>query len=853
MNFREYLAGCVRDKRPVIIDGGMGTMIQAAGITDYGAPEELNLSRPELIRSIHGAYLEAGADIITANTFGCGPIKLQGASITTAEAAHAGIRLVKEALQPAGGAEHYAAFDMGPTGALLEPLGDLSFEAAYNSFAVAARAAEEAGADLVIIETMSDLYEAKAAILAVKENTGLPILVSASFQPNLRTLTGADAETAAVYLEALSPDAIGWNCGGGLDDAARLTRDFCRVSRLPVLVQPNAGLPVVEAGRAVYKLSPGDFARAQAAHYREGAILLGGCCGTTPAHIAALVRSLRTLDGSGRSLDGSGGSLDGSGRSLNGSGRSLDGSGRSRAAPGPAEEPATRVCSGRAMVEIGGKAGPVIIGERINPTGKKRYKEALLAGDTAFILDEAEAQIRAGAHILDLNLGLPGIDEAAMVEQALGLLQKTFAAPLEIDSSEPAVLERALRKYNGKALVNSVNGKQAVMDAVFPLIAQYGGVVVALTLDDTGIPPTAEGRLAIADRILAEAARYGIPHEDILIDTLTLTVSSQQEEALENLRAIGLVKARYGHLGVKTLLGVSNISFGLPRRDIVNSRFFAMALYAGLDACIINPLSEDMMQTWRAYRTLAGFDGNCLDYIGRYAGTIAASAAAAPLTGSAVCAEPRAQTTTLHEIIIKGYKDRSAEAARELLKTTAPLDIINGHIVPALDIVGAEYEAGRSFLPQLLLSAATVQAAFEVIKAAMAAAGTVQEIRGPVVLATVHGDIHDIGKNIVKALLENYGFGVIDLGKNVPPETVVETVLSKDIKLLGLSALMTTTVASMEKTIAALRKALAEQGKSCIVMVGGAVLTADYARQIGADYYAKDALASVAVAQKVFG
>jgi 5-methyltetrahydrofolate--homocysteine methyltransferase len=490
----------------------------------------------------------------------------------------------------------------------------------------------------------------------------------------------------------------------------------------------------------------------------------------------------------------------------------------------------------------------VIIGERINPTGKKKCKEALLIGNMQFVLDEAASQIERGAHILDVNVGLPGIDEGGTMALAVSLLQKTFPVPLQIDSSEPAVIERTLRYYNGKALVNSVNGKQETMDAVFPLIKKYGGAVVALTLDETGIPPTVAGRFAIAERIISEAAKYGISPADILIDTLTLTVSSQQDEALETLKAIALIKEKYGAKGVKTVLGVSNISFGLPRREIVNSRFFAMALYAGLDACIINPLSGDMLQTYHAYRALAGFDKNCGSYIEHYADTVAANELVRPASVPSAAAE----AADLRQIIIKGYKDRAGEATRDLLKTLAPLDVINTYIVPALDVVGAEFESGRFFLPQLLLSADTVSCAFEEIKAAFAASGETRKSAGTIALATVYGDIHDIGKNIVKALLENYGYTVIDLGKNVSAETIIETVITQHVKLVGLSALMTTTVANMEKTIAALKAAAAANGETCVIMAGGAVLTAEYAKKIGADYYAKDALAAIAIAKEVF-
>jgi 5-methyltetrahydrofolate--homocysteine methyltransferase len=843
-SFRDFFKKRIDAGLPLILDGGMGTMIQAAladlatqgsALPAYSTPDELNVKQPDIIKAIHRAYLEAGSDILTTNTFGATPIKMKRSGVKAVDAVKAGVQIAREAcseLAPGLESPRFVAFDIGPTGKLLEPLGDLSFDEAYDNFAEVARAAESAGADLVIIETMSDLYELKAAALAVKGNTSLPFFASATFQQNLRTLTGADAETAATYLEALRPLALGWNCGGSLEDAKKLVAEFCRCSRFPVLAQPNAGLPHIIEGKTVYKVEAAEFAAAQVEHYRLGALVLGGCCGTTPAHIQAMKEALEKEAAAHRP-----------------------------SAPLPA--PATRICSGALSVEIGGANGPVIIGERINPTGKKRFKEALLAGDASdYIMDEAEAQIDAGAQILDLNVGVPGLDEAAVMEESVLMLQETIKTPLQIDSSDAKVLEAAMRRYNGKPLVNSVNGKRAVMDVVFPLVAKYGGAVVALCLDDGGIPPTAEGRLAIADTLIKEAARYDIPPNDIVIDTLTLSASAPPEggTALETVRAIALIKAKYGAQGIKTGLGVSNVSFGLPKREAINSAFFAMALSAGLDACIINPLSREMMQVWRSYRALAGLDAHCSAYIEAASTEVKAAAPqAASVSGLETKAPALAapQESSLQDIIIKGYKERAAEAARELLQATAPLDIINNHIVPALNVVGSEYESGRFFLPQLLMSANAVQAAFEEIKAAMAASGKPHESRGTVALATVHGDIHDIGKNIVKALLENYGFEVLDLGKNVAPETIVETVLSKDVKLLGLSALMTTTVANMEKTIALLRDAQLErghieQGKFCIVMAGGAVLTEDYAKRIGADYYVKDALASVAVAQRVF-
>ncbi|MCQ2579806.1 MAG: homocysteine S-methyltransferase family protein [Treponemataceae bacterium] len=834
MNFKKFFQDKISKNQPVFFDGGMGTIIQAlqAGekvelvdfalkdSLNYHAPDELSVTNPELIKAIHLAYLKAGADIVTTDTFGATPIKLEDSAFKTEDIIEAAVRNAKEAIKQSDKTA-FVALDVSSTGKLLEPMGPLSFDEAYENYKTTMIAGEKAGADLVIIETMSDLYETKAAVLAAKENTDLPIIVSATFQNNMRTLTGADALTAIVYLESLGADAAGFNCGGSLADAAKLTETMCSYASKPVLVQPNAGLPAVENGRTFFKVSPEEFAAAQAENYKCGALVLGGCCGTTPLHIQAMVKAV------------------------------------SREAEKPAEikeQPLknhTIICSYNECADIGSKEkGPVIIGERINPTGKKKFKQALLDNNMQYIIDEASNQINAGAHILDVNVGLPGIDEQQMMVNAVKLLQSSFRTPLQIDSSEPPVLEKALRYYNGKALINSVNGKKHVMEAVFPLVKKYGGTVVALLLDENGIPPTAEERLAIADRIFETAASYGISKRDIVIDSLTLTISSQQKEARETLRTIQLVKQKYG---CKTVLGVSNISFGLPRREIINAHFFTQALAAGLDACIINPLSQDMMAAFRAFRAIAGFDENCLEYIENYANTVAPSQNAAAVTKDNGTAQNQDAVQDLKSIIINGFKDRSAQAAKELLKTQPALSLINEHIVPALDIVGKDFESGRKFLPQLLLSAETVSKAFEVIKAHLAETGEAQDSKGSIVIATVQGDVHDIGKNIVKAMLENYGYTVIDLGKNVPVDDVVKAVEENDIKLVGLSALMTTTVASMEQTIKALRQYEKRSGKTVKIMVGGAVLTADYAKKIDADFYSKDAMNSVEIAKEVFG
>ena len=844
-DFRTFLRESVVRGEPIFFDGGMGTMIQASGVRpdEYRIPEDLSITHPDIIRGIHRQYVAAGCHVLTANTFGAHPLKLGDENHRCEDYINAGIRLMREAVADYEASDvayrtrpHYISWDTGQIGRLLEPMGDLRFDEAYESYRIAAVTAEQAGAEVAIIETMSDLYEMKAAILAVQENTHLAVVATATFQNNLRTLTGADVLTVVTYLEALHVDVLGFNCGGSLAEDEELARQFCRYSHTPVLAQPNAGLPVVQHGATVYLVQPDEFAAAQMQNRAAGVALLGGCCGTTPSHIAALVTAIGSAPRSAANA------------ASTETERATD----------------TFICSYNRTVHIGGSAGPQIIGERINPTGKKKCKEALVAGDMQFVLDEAERQIDAGAQILDVNVGLPGIDEAATMVQVMRTIQGAFATPLQIDSSESAVLERALRYYNGKALVNSVNGRQDVMDAVLPIVAHYGGALVALCIDEDGIAPTAEGRAAVARKIIAEAAKYGIPPRDILIDTLTLTVSSQQQEALETVRAISLLKAEYGTQGLRFVLGVSNISFGLPRRDIMNSRFFALALYAGLDACIINPLAEPMMETYYSYRALAGFDDNCLAYIDRYTGTEPPRAPAkttdtpkaaktAERTQNTIPADVSEHEQALIDIICKGFKEQAAQAAQTLLDNgKQPVAIIDRCIVPALDLVGKAFENGTKFLPQLLLSADTVSMAFAVIKRQLETAGTTQHSKGTIVLATVFGDIHDIGKNIVKAMLENYGYTVIDLGKNVPAEQIIATVLAHGIRLVGLSALMTTTVGNMEDTIRKLRAALQAAGTSCTVMVGGAVLTAEYAARIGADYYAKDAMASVAIAKEVF-
>ena len=890
ISFRDFLNQRFNEKIPVFFDGGMGTMIQKSGVIGYQIPEDLNFHHPEIIKDIHTKYLEAGSNVLTANSFGANPLKLESekTQFTAVQYIEESIKLQKEAIDnfekshPENSEPHFASWDSGQIGKLMEPMGQVTFDQAYDSYKTAAIAAEKAGADLAIIETMSDLYEVKAAVLAIQENTSLPVVATMTFQPNLRTLTGSDVLTCVTYLESLHVDVIGFNCGGDLAEDEKLAQEFLTYAHVPVLMQPNAGLPVVENGRDVFKVEPHEFGQSQLNNYLQGAALLGGCCGTTPDHIAQMIRLIRECK-VGRNPE-----------------------------PNRDTKNNTYICTYNSTVQVGKEAGPKIIGERINPTGKKKCKEALQNQDYQFVLNEAESQINSGAHILDVNVGLPGIDEKETMVKAVKTIQAAFATPLQIDSSEAPVLEKALRYYNGKALVNSVNGKKEIMDQVFPLIKHYGGAIVALCIDEDGIAPTAEGRVKVAEKIIAEASRYGIPVRDIFMDTLTLTVSSEQKTALETVKAIRILKDKYGDQGLQFVLGVSNISFGLPRRDIINSRFFALALDAGLSAAIINPGAQSMMETYRSYRALACFDQNCLDYIGTYNGTVDPTTAKAKekiildavndgtislslnlgenttprikpaVTTSAGSVPAQKQTQSdktdassnssvssknqtvlssgiqtkeaqLIQIIEKGFKEQSAQITAELLTDHAPVDIINRCIVPALDSVGKDFETGKKFLPQLLLSADTVSNSFGKIKETLSASGQAQESKGTIVLATVYGDIHDIGKNIVRAMLENYGYTVIDLGKNVPYETVVQTVLENDIKLVGLSALMTTTVANMETTIRELRTALSKKGRECKIVVGGAVLTPDYAEKIGADYYSKDAMETVAVAKEVFG
>ncbi len=795
----------------LFFDGGMGTVLQKNGLKGGEIPDLLNITNPALIKSIHREYAEAGADFLTTNTFGSLEIKSDGWEYSCREVIEAAVRNAKSVADEYRGRKIYVAFDMGPTGKLLEPLGDMSFDDAYQQYAEAVKIGAAAGADCVIIETMSDTLEAKAAVLAAKENCNLPVFCTMTFDATDKTLTGGDVRIMSSILEGLHADCIGINCGFGPDRIAPLIKQLQAVASIPVMAQPNAGLPIVVNGETVYSVTPDIFAVQAEEIAKAGASIIGGCCGTTPEHIRELRKKCENYH------------------------------------PIVTEKDFTVVTSYSKAVFLDDR--PVIIGERINPTGKKRFKEALKTGNISYIVNEAVKQDEAGAHILDVNVGLPEIDERETMERVVKEVSGTVNLPLQIDSSEPPVLERAMRIYNGKPMINSVNGKAESMEAVFPLVQKYGGVIVGLALDEDGIPPTAEGRLKVAEKIVNTAAKYGIKRRDIVIDALTLTVSAQQTESRETIKALKLIKEK---LGVKTVLGVSNISFGLPRRELVNSTFFALALNNGLDACIINPCAEAMMDTYRAYRALSGIDEGCADYIESYTGTVSKTVVTSSASAASSVSSFDAgydEGNALYYMIVKGLKDQAYDGAAAALKIKKPLDIINGILVPALDYVGNAFEKGTMFLPQLMMSAETVQSAFAAIKAEIEASGQKTESKGKILVATVKGDIHDIGKNIVRVLLENYGYDVTDLGKDVPPELIVETLKAEDIHLCGLSALMTTTVVSMENTI----KAIREAGLDVKVWVGGAVLNQDYADMIGADAYCKDALASVNYAGKILG
>ena len=788
-------------KELLYFDGGMGTLLQERGLQPGELPETWNLLHAEEIREIHRKYIEAGSDIVLTNTFGANALKFHDDAYSLEEIVNAAVGHVKAAAEQAGnGRRIYTALDIGPTGKLLKPMGDLDFETAYEAYKEVMIYGEKAGADLIHIETMSDTYELKAAVLAAKENTSLPVFATTIFDERGKLLTGADVPSVVALLEGLRVDAFGINCGMGPEQMIPILEQITKYSSLPVIVKPNAGLPKQKNGQTYYDVSPEEFAEVMKKIVEMGAVVIGGCCGTTPDHIKAMADACRMIPIK------------------------------------PVEKKNfTMVSSYGQSVFLG--TGSKIIGERINPTGKKRFKQALKEHDLDYILREGITQQDNGAHILDVNVGLPDIDEPALMKEVVQELQSVTSLPLQIDTVDVEAMEGALRIYNGKAMVNSVSGKQESMDKVFPLIQKYGGVVIGLALDENGIPADAEGRVQVAKKIIAEAAKYGIEKKHIVIGALAMTISSEPEGAKITLETLRRLR---DEVGVCTVLGVSNISFGLPSRPIVNSIFYTMAMQNGLSVGIINPGSEDMMKAWYAFHALMALDSNCEKYIARYAqqpGTTPVQAAGGK------------HTMTLQSAIERGLKEEASSITAELAEQKDALDIINEELIPALNNVGEGFEKGTVFLPQLLMSAESAKRAFAVLKERMDQSGEVQEKKGKVILATVKGDIHDIGKNIVKVLLENYSFDVIDLGKDVPPEKVVETVLEQDVHLVGLSALMTTTVVSMEETIRQLR----EKAPDCLVMVGGAVLNQDYADMIGADFYGKDAMQSVHYAQKFFG
>ena len=792
-------------KRFVLLDGGMGTQLQTRGLQPGQKPELAALEMPDTLTAIHADYARAGADILLANTFGANAKKLAGCPCTVEQVVSASIACARSAAAETGA---LVALDIGPLGELLVPAGTLRFEDAYAEFAQVIRAGAAAGADLVFLETMTDLYELKAAILAAKENCALPVFTSMSFESRGRTFTGCTVESYAVTAAGLGADAVGINCSLGPKEILPFAQRLCRSvpAGVPVFVKPNAGLPNPDGS---YNLNAAEFAAEMKAYASIGVSMVGGCCGTTPDFIAKLRETFAPLV--------------------------------------PADKIPIRrscLCTPVRFVEVD---GITVVGERINPTGKKRLQQALRDGDSAYPCAQAVAQAEAGAEVLDLNAGLPGIDEAATLEQLVKDLQAITDLPLQLDSSNPEALSRALRIYNGKPIVNSVNGEQKTLDTILPLCKKYGAAVVGLALDEHGIPADAEGRFAIAKRIAAAANAAGIPNEDIYIDCLTLTASAQQEGAVQTLEALTRCKKE---LGVRTVLGVSNISFGLPCRGYLNTTFLTMAMAAGLDLAIMNPNTPEMMAAVRAYRVLTSQDKQSSDYVAAYAdvqiqttqtsksaATVAEVGAAAP-GGDA-----------LFEAVRRGLKAEARAAADAALTMREPLDVVNTSLIPALDAVGDGFEKGTVFLPQLLQAATAAQAAFESIKAKIAASGQAQGSKGKIVIATVKGDVHDIGKNIVRVILENYGYDVLDLGRDVAPERVVEAVRQTGAKLVGLSALMTTTVPNMQATIEALHAA----GLDCKVMVGGAVLTPDYARNIGADYYCKDAKASADLAKQLLG
>lgn len=790
MNIRDFIKNNI-----VYLDGGMGTLLQKSGLQPGELPEHWNISHPEVIREIHKNYYDSGSNVVNTNTFGANTLKF---SIDELDEiiCHA-VKNADEARKASSGEqEKFIALDVGPTGKLLKPLGDLDFEDAVKIFAETIRLGVKYGVDLITIETMNDSYETKAAVLAAKENSDLPIIVTNAYGENGRLMTGANPAVMAAMLEGMGVDAIGANCSLGPKQLMDVMDELLKYCSVPVAFKPNAGLPKSDGKVTYYDVDADEFAQDIKLSVENGVRIVGGCCGTTPEYIKKVCELTRGMK------------------------------------PKEIEKKTYSVCTSYNKAVFFGEK-PILIGERINPTGKKRFKQALLENDIGYILQEAVNQQAKGVHVLDVNVGLPGIDEAQMLTTSVCELQCVTDLPLQIDSSDPVAMESALRRYNGKAMINSVNGKEENMNAIFPLVKKYGGFVVALTLDEKGIPSTVEGRMKIARKILLTAALYGINKKDIIFDPLAMTVSADKMSAVTTLETVKKITEQ---LGCNTSLGVSNVSFGLPSRELVNAAFFTTAMENGLSAAIMNPYSARMMEAYYSFNVVKGLDDNCMDFI-----KFASQQEVQPTV-------KHESSLTLKEAIEKGLKEKSSEITTAMLGENAPLNIVNSHVIPALDDVGKRFEEKKLFLPQLLMSAEAAKASFEVIKAAMAADGNSVK-KGNIVIATVHGDIHDIGKNIVKLLLENYGYNVIDLGKNVPPETVLNAVIENHAPLVGLSALMTTTVPAMEETV----KLVKEKAPWCKTVVGGAVLTQDYADKIGADKYAADAMESVRYAETVIG
>lgn len=790
MNIRDFIKNNI-----VYLDGGMGTLLQKSGLQPGELPERWNISHPEVIKEIHKSYYDSGSNIVNTNTFGANSLKFDADELS--EIIYHAVKNADEARKASSGKqEKFIALDVGPTGKLLKPLGDLDFEDAVKAFAEVISLGVKYGVDLITIETMNDSYETKAAVLAAKENSDLPIIVTNAYGENGRLMTGADPAVMAAMLEGMGVDAIGANCSLGPKQLMGVMDELLKYCSVPVAFKPNAGLPKSDGKVTYYDVDAEEFAQDIKLAVANGVRIVGGCCGTTPEYIKKVCELTRDMR------------------------------------PKEIEKKTYSVCTSYNKAVFFGEK-PILIGERINPTGKKRFKQALLENDIGYILQEAVNQQAKGVHVLDVNVGLPGIDEAQMLTNSVCELQCVTDLPLQIDSSDPVAMESALRRYNGKAMINSVNGKEENLNAIFPLVKKYGGFVVALTLDEKGIPSTVDGRMKIARKILLTAALYGINKKDIIFDPLAMTVSADKMSAVTTLETVKKITEQ---LGCNTSLGVSNVSFGLPSRELVNAAFFTTAMENGLSAAIMNPYSERMMEAYYSFNVVKGLDENCMDFI-----NFASQQEVQPTA-------KQENSLTLKEAIEKGLKEKASEITTAMLGNSAPLDIVNAHVIPALDNVGKRFEEKKLFLPQLLMSAEAAKASFEVIKATMSADGSSVK-KGSIVIATVHGDIHDIGKNIVKLLLENYGYNVIDLGKNVPPETVLKAVTDNHAPLVGLSALMTTTVPAMEETV----KLIKENAPWCKTVVGGAVLTQDYADKIGANKYAADAMETVRYAESVIG